>query len=94
MLKTVKKLLEEYKASEGVKVCPKALPEEQETIINHDPDSSLWSIYTTEPEVIKEAVRESYLTEIIEVYYSGKSGTVITSLEGVLLRAPSLYSAL
>lgn len=91
---TTEELLDEYARSEGVKVCPKALPEERETIINHDPETGVWSIYTTEPGVIKEILRESYLTGIIEVYYSGKRGTVITSLEGVLLRAPSLYSTL
>lgn len=77
--KTVKELLEEYKERHGVRVCPKATKEEQETLINHDPENG-WSIYSTEPNMIKEIVKENYLTSVVEVYYSGKAGTVITFL--------------
>ncbi|EGP4856865.1 hypothetical protein FNP20_002389 [Enterococcus faecium] len=90
--KSVKELLEEYKERHGVRVCPKATKEEAETIINFDPITQEWSIYTTVPSMIREIVKENYLTSIYEVYYSGKGGTVITSLEGTLYREPSLYS--
>lgn len=90
--KSVKELLEEYKERHGVRVCPKATKEEAETIINFDPITQEWSIYTTVPSMIREIVKENYLTSIYEVYYSGKGGTGITSLEGTLYREPSLYS--
>ena len=90
--KTVKELLEEYKERHGVRVCPKATKEEQETLISFDPITPEWSIYTTVPSMIREIVKENYLTSIYEVYYSGKGGTVITSLEGTLYREPRFYS--
>lgn len=92
MFKTVKELLEEYKASEGVKVCPKALPEEQETIINHDYETGAWSVYTVEPSLISKIIRENLLTSVIDVYYVNGDGETVTSLEGTLLKAPSMFS--
>ncbi|HIB1799049.1 TPA: hypothetical protein ACWWAQ_001860 [Enterococcus faecium] len=91
-VKSVKDLLLEYKERHGVRTCPKASKEEQETLISFDPITQEWSIYTTVPSMIREIVKENYLTSIHEVYYSGKGGTVITSLEGTLYREPSLYS--
>lgn len=90
-LKSTRELLEEYKAEKGIRICPKATKEEQETFINFDPENG-WSIYSTEPNMIREIVRENYLTSIQEVYYSGSGGTVITSLEGALYREPRFYS--
>ncbi|MCZ4405885.1 hypothetical protein [Enterococcus lactis] len=89
--KTVRELLEEYKAEKGIRICPKASKDEQETLINHDPENG-WSIYSTEPNMIREIVRENYLTSIHEVYYTGKGATVISSIEGSLYREPSFYS--
>lgn len=90
--KTVKELLEEYKAEKGVRTGPKASKEEAETIINFDPITQEWSIYTTVPSMIKEIVKGNYLTSVHEVYYTGKGATVISSIEGNLYREPRFYS--
>ncbi|EPE2437884.1 hypothetical protein ACSHAM_002578 [Enterococcus faecium] len=91
-VKSVKELLEEYKAEKGVKLCPKATKEEQETLISFDQLSQEWSIYTTIPTTISKIVRENLITGIMEVYYTTKAGTTISSLEGTLLKAPTLFS--
>ncbi|MDT2665539.1 MULTISPECIES: hypothetical protein [Bacteria] len=91
-VKSVKELLEEYKAEKGVKLCPKATKEEQETLISFDPITQEWSIYTTVPTTISKIVRENLITEIMEVYYTTKTGKTISSLEGKLLKAPTLFS--
>lgn len=91
--KTVKELLEEYKAEKGVKICPRASQEEAETIINYDPITEKWYVYSTILPTISKIVRENLITEIVDVYYIAKDGKRISSIEGVLLKAPSMFSA-